>query len=251
MGINGSQALWGRVREKANFVKRPSPGSFTGAALALVLAGAAGVLTPQAAAASTPGCSLSSHCYSILRGSGTTYYGMYGTWNRAAMGTPSSSTNPQFIDSEMWFGSSSSSAWVEVGLTQGYLAPAGGTGYYVFAAYQTTGGSYREYSFGTVTQNATVTDEFQISRAASTNTFRIYFDGSYKTTPSIGFWSGSVLDVGAEVATPSGTSGTFNMYVKGINSAGSRVNLGTQTPVVYSPLYGAKPASSAWTWRIP
>jgi hypothetical protein len=207
------------------------------------------LFAPQAAQASTPGCSLSTHCYSILRGSGTTFYGMYGTWNRAAMGTASSASNPQFIDSEMWF--SRGDAWVETGLTRGYLSPAGGVGYYAFGAYYTTGGSYHEYSFGAVTQNSTVTDEFQISRAASTNTFRIYFDGSYKTTPSVGFWTGNVLDTGAEVATPTGTSGTFNMYPKGINSAGSRVNLGTETPIVDSPLYGHRPGESAWTWRIP
>lgn len=206
---------------------------------------------PQAANASSAGCSLSSHCYSILRGSGTTFYGMYGTWNRAAMGTASSSTNPRFIDSEMWFSPSSSYAWVEEGLTRGWLSPAGSTGYFAFGAYYTTGGSYHEYSFGAVTQNSTVTDEYQISRAGSTNTFRIYFDGSYKTTPSVGFWSGSILDIGGEVATGTGTSGTFNMYAKGINSAGSRVYLGTQTPIVDSPLYGHHPSNSAWTWRIP
>lgn len=221
------------------------------ATLVTVCAVGAAMLTPAAANASTPGCSLSHHCYSVLHGTGTTFYGMYGTWNRAAMGTPSSSGNPQFLDSEMWFARAAGDAWVETGLTRGYLTPAGGVGYYAFGAYNTTGNSYHEYSFGAVTPNSTVTDEYQISRAAGTNTFRIYFDGSYKTTPSVGFWSGSRLDIGAEVASPSGTSGTFNMFAKGLNSAGSRVNLGTETTTVNSPLYGHRPADSAWTWRIP
>jgi hypothetical protein len=210
-----------------------------------------GLIAPQAARASTPGCSLSSHCYSILRGSGTTFYGMYGTWNRAAMGTTSSASNPQFVDSEMWFSPSSANAWVETGLARGYFSVPAATGYYAFGAYQTTGGTYHEYSFGAVSQSSGVTDEYQISRGGTTNTFRIYFDGSYKTTPSVGFWSGNTLDIGAEAATSSGTAGTFTMYPKGLNSAGSHVNLGTETPIVDSPLYGHRPGESTWTWRIP
>ena len=175
---------------------------------------------------------------------------LYGTWNRAAMNAPgANSSNQYWLNSEMW-ASNNYTAWVETGLTQGYLAPAGGVGYYQFAAYKSTSGTYTEYSFGSVTQNATVTDEFQISRNATTNKWNVYVNGALWTTPAIGFWTVDVLDVGGEVYASNATAGTFNMFVKGINSAGNRVNLGTQTPSVNSGMNGSSPSNSAWTWSI-
>ncbi|MGH2718100.1 MAG: hypothetical protein ACRDJU_05935, partial [Actinomycetota bacterium] len=78
------------------------------------------LLVPVAAQAATPDCNLSTHCYSELEGSGTTFYGMTGTWNRANMTTPQSASNPEFLDSEMWFNGSCGNYWVEEGLFDGY-----------------------------------------------------------------------------------------------------------------------------------
>lgn len=198
-------------------------------------------------ASASANCPSSSHCYSLLRGTGTTFYGAYGTWARTYMkATGASTTNKQWMNSEMW--AVNGSAWVETGLTQGYLAPAGGVGYYAYAAYMTTGGTYREHSFGKVTQNASTTDEYQISRGPSTNVWNVYFDGTLFRTPSVGFWTVPRIDMGGEVNSTNASANTFTMYAKGINSSGSRVNLGTETTSVNSQLNGSRPADSTWKW---
>src|SRR5690349_1407579 len=78
-------------------------------------------LHPGAAQGASPGCSLSAHCYSLLKGAGTTFYGMYGTWGRAAMATSSSSSAKRFLDSEMWFPNAAGTAWAETGLAAGWF----------------------------------------------------------------------------------------------------------------------------------
>jgi len=192
------------------------------------------------------------HCYSILRGTGKTFYGMYGTWGRSAMNAPgANSANYYFVDSEMWASpSTTTNAWVETGLTQGYFAVPNKVGYYAFGAYKKTSGGYAEHNFGMVTQSTGVTDEHQISRNGTTNKWNVYFNGALWTTPTVGFWKTDCLDVGGEVFANKGTASKFTMYVKGITSSGGKSNLSTQTRSVDSGLNGSSPANSSWTWSI-
>ncbi|MCL2317047.1 MAG: hypothetical protein FWC46_08200 [Actinomycetia bacterium] len=214
--------------------------------LTCVLAGLAGI-APEASASIS--CSTGNHCYSYLNGYGTTFYGLYGTWNRAAMNVPTAnSSNKYFVDSEIW--GVQGSAWVEAGLAQGYFQPETSVGYFGFAAYMDTSGYYKEYSFGAKTQNASVTDEFQISRGGSANVWNAYCDGVLRSTPAIGFWVVSTVDVGGEVFGALATSGQSTMYVKGYNSALARVNLGLQQGIVNQGMVGSSPASSTWKWNI-
>jgi hypothetical protein len=177
---------------------------------------------------------------------------MYGTWGRAAMGAPgANSSNKYFVDSEMWASPTvTADYWVETGVAQGYFAVPKAVGYYAFAAYMTKSGSYKEYSFGKLTQNASVTDEYQISRNPTSNKWNVYFDGKLWVTPSVGFWTTACLDVGGEVYANKGTASKFTMYVKGITSSGGKANLATQNKIVDSGMNGSSPSNSAWTWSI-
>lgn len=67
------------------------------------------------AGADSPGCSVDNHCCSHIQATGTTTYGMYGSWNRASMGATNSYPNSRFVTSEMWACNADVSAWVEVG----------------------------------------------------------------------------------------------------------------------------------------
>lgn len=201
------------------------------AVLTVVLGGM--TVTAEPAAAAVTCSTTSGHCYSALRGTGTTFYGQYGTWGRAAMNAPgANSSNKYFIDSEIWASLTPSTSYaVETGLTQGYFAVPGAVGYYAFGAYTKTSGAYAEHNFGLVTQSASVTDEYQISRNATSNKWNVYFDGKLWTTPDVGFWSVGCLDTGGEVFASKGAASKFTMYVKGITSSGGKVNLGTQTTI--------------------
>lgn len=134
------------------------------------------------AIADSPGCKASpntAHCYSIVSVTDHTRYGVYGVWNRAEMDAGgANSTNRRFIDSEMWAINISSGGWIETGHTAGWLAPANDNGYHAYAAWNTAGGTYSEYNFGARSANDNVTDEFQITRATTTDKWRIYFDGA-------------------------------------------------------------------------
>ena len=167
------------------------------------------------------------------------------------MATSSSSSAKRFLDSEMWFPNATGTAWAETGLAAGWFNVTGASGYYGFAAYMTTGGTYKEHSFGAKAQSAGTTDEYQISRGGTTNTWRIYMDGALWSTPSLGFWSGPNPQGGAEVATPYGTAGDFTMYFKALTSAGTKVNFGSVSTFVDNPpLTGSSPANSTWKWSI-
>lgn len=210
------------------------------------------------AQAATPGCSSTSHCYSVLDATGTTYYGMYGTWNRAAMAAGSPTvTNHRFINSEMWFGrdTGASSPWVEVGMKDGYFAGTNSVGHRVFGEWQTpSNNGVGFHNFGTFTANDSVTDEFQISRAGTTNSWRVYWNGTLWTTGTgPGFWTGSNPQMGAEVATAYATSNQFTMYGKGLTSSGTKVNFGTDAAASFNNttvLSGSRPADSTWQWRV-
>lgn len=214
-------------------------------------------MTPLAspAGAVTPGCDSPNiqHCYSNLRGTGTTFYGMYGTWNRALMLTAADGTNQRFMNSAMWFPNDAGSLWAEVGLKSGWFPSQNRNGYFAFYSYQSPSGFTRNY-ISDVTPNQTVTDKYQISRSGTTNKWNVYFDGQLFTTPDLGFWAGSMPTIGAEVATPVGGSQTFNMYAKGLNSGGSRVNFGTQGAIFVpaqpgNPLNGVSYQNSEWSWN--
>lgn len=226
-------------------------------AIALCL-GLVWVAVPAPTFGATPGCTLTSHCYSVLQAGSTStplYTGMYGTWNRAAMSAGCTSSSHVWMNSEMWFvqRGATNYGWVETGHTAGWLNPAGSCDYFAFAAYnREDGGGYTERVFAELNHNDAVTDEFQISRSGTTNVFYVYWNGNRLTSSNVQFWSTRGFDLGGEVATALGTSGTFRMQARAINTSGTRVLLPTpQTSSVHDPpLLGSRPADSAWTWRV-
>lgn len=225
------------------------------AAIGSLVIGSAGLGVAGPVRADSVGCHLAlPHCYSVIVSTGSLgMYGMYGTWNRGYMYTPADTDNRRFITAEMWAGPEDVDAWVETGHTVGWFSPEGGTGhYYVFMAWMTAGGAYAERSFGTVPQNASVTDEFQIQRISTPGTWRVYFNGTSKTSPDVGFGLAPRLDYGGEVASALGTTSIFTMYAQGVTSGGVKTNLGTETPQIEwdPPMYGSRPGESAWNWRI-
>lgn len=174
------------------------------AAIVAVVSGAI-VSTPLASSLSaiTPGCT-PNHWWSALRhlSFGPTYTGMYGTWNRAPMSAfLANGSNQQWLNSEMWFVRLDLDAWVETGVTAGWLTPAGTTGYFAYYAYNTDANVYSEGLIGSLTPNAGVTDEYQISRSGTTNKFTVWFDGQQFGTPDVGFWDANLLQMGGEVYT--------------------------------------------------
>lgn len=231
-----------------------------GAAVLLMAAALLGV-SPGSAHADTPGCGVANadHCYEWLEAGstgGTLYAGSYGTWNRAAMVSGCSASTPyRFVVSTHWF-APYSGGWVEAGHAAGFVAGhTGDCDYWAYAAWQKEDGSgYTERSLARLNHNDSVTDEFQISRTATTNVFYAYFNGNRLTTSNVQFWNSRRVQMGGEVATAVGTSHTFNMQGKVITQGGSFVNLPTpQTEERIDPqdvLYGNSPGNSAFTWRI-
>lgn len=222
-------------------------------------------LPPPASFASTPGCSPDRHCYSVLDATGTAFYGMYGTWNRAALdaGSPSES-NYRSINSEMWLiqSASNNNHWVEVGMKDGYLMNVAGVGHRVFGEWcnEDTDTCY-EHSFGAITTDPSITDEFQISRGSTTYSWQVYFDGElWLTSTKPGFWSSVHQELGGEVKSPAATSGLFSMQGRGLTISGVRANFATDVPGANNDtaagsgltvLYGDRPGESAWKWRVP
>ena len=206
--------------------------------------------------ADTPGCSLQDHCYSVIRAGGpdaTLRAGAYGTWNRAAMGANCNNTDHRWINSTMWFWPLSGNGWVESGHTAGWLNAGGSCDYYAYAAWQREDGSgYSERMFARLNHNDGVTDEFQISRAGTTNVYNVFWNGQRVTTANVQFWNSRRIQMGGEAATGGGTSNTFNMTGRALAADGSRVLMpNPQTPFVEDPpLYGNSPGNSAWTWRV-
>lgn len=207
------------------------------------------------ALADTPGCGVI-RCYSVLKTSGTNFYGAYGTWNRAPMGAGNYQGGTRMMASVLWTTTASKQSWVEVGHTVGHFFPPSEetiwTGYRAYWAYKDTSGLYREMNFGKLTPNSSITDEFQISRHPNdTNRWRVYFNGAMRTTPDVGFWTTPKIDVGGEVLTPVGWSDWFNMSARGITISGAKAHLTNQVPDKDDPpLAGNTPSSSAWNWRV-
>jgi hypothetical protein len=224
---------------------------------AAALSGVALPLQAQGAFANTAGCDWESnvHCYSRLKGTGTTFYGMTGTWGRVNMSTTGSHDNPTFMDSEMWFPQTClGPGWVEEGLADGWSGYQGGLHYNSFYAYNTSSNAYNEFDIQNLSVNAGTTDAYQISRSGTTNKWNVWWDGNMWTTPDVGFWSGNCPVMGAEVATPVGHAGTFTMYSKAINSASQFVNWGSQggvfePPQPGNPLNGFSYQNSEWSWN--
>ncbi len=222
---------------------------------ALVLSCSALIAVPSSALADSPGCSLSNHCYSILRtgdSNGSLYAGMYGTWNRAAMSAGCTSSDHRWMNSEMWF-DPIEGGWVETGHTAGWLQPAGSCDYFAYAAWMKQDGTgYTERSFAELNHDDSVTDEFQISRSATTDVYYVYWNGNRITTANVQFWNSRRMDMGGEVATAYATSHTFNMQGNAFTASGTQVSMPTpqQEIVDDPPLYGDRPANSTWTWRV-
>ena len=235
--------------------RRPSTpvrAAFAVIAIATLLLGAT---SPSLASTSSCHLSSDSHCYSIPRGTGTTFYGLYGNWNRANMTTPSSSTNPQFVDSEMWLVTScGSSQWTETGLAYGYESRLSAVAYYAFYAWS-SGSNYDLGVIATLTPNGSVTDEYQMSSPNSSGVWNVYWDGNHYTTGATNFTSGACLELGAEVASTNACAKTFTMYSSAYNSSGQRVNWGTQTgtfiptSIAGTQLNGISYQNSEWSWN--
>lgn len=217
-----------------------------------------GLGVAPAAADATPDCALSpvtAHCYSILQGSGTTFYGMSGTWFRESMNAGvASAGNPLFMDSEMWFGSRCGYYWVEEGLFQGYEPKISHDAYEIFYAWRTTGGVYNYQPIAYVSPNSSVDDDYAISNPTS-GVWDVWWDGNLYNTPNVGFNSGACLQMGAEVATPNGCARTFTMDSQAYNSSDVAVNWGTQAAAFSPPgiggvdLNGISYHNSDWSWN--
>ncbi|HET7414476.1 MAG TPA: hypothetical protein VFI97_02120, partial [Arthrobacter sp.] len=133
------------------------------------------------ASADSPGCSVNSHCYSVLKAGNadsTLYAGSYGTWNRAAMVSGCSSSTPyRFVLSTHWFWppANNGSGWVEAGHSAGYSADRTTCDYRAYTAWQKLDGSgYTERTIADLNHNDDVTDEFQISKSGTTDKFYVY-----------------------------------------------------------------------------
>lgn len=218
---------------------------------------------PHMAYADTPGCSISNHCYSVLRagnGDSTLYAGVYGTWNRAQMVSGCSDTVPRRgMASTQWFWPPANDGlgWVEAGHLAGYVNPgrSGDCDYWAYAAWQKQDGSgYEAHVLARLNHNDTVTDEFQISKSATTNRFNVYFNGSRTTTDDVQFWNSRRIQIGGEIVTPAGSSHLFEMKGRAITQGGSFVDLpGPQNEIQIDPqdvLTGNSPSSSTWNWRV-
>lgn len=211
------------------------------------LAGSTLVASPAAAAGVT--C-LKTSCHTVLMTHGGTYYGAYGTWNRAAMKAPGASRhNGNWVNSEMW-AMWVQEEWVETGITNGWLGPAKTTGYFGFVATQSRKRVYREYSFGRVKQKRTVTDQYQISRSPKKNKWRVYFNGALKTTSNVGFWKVRRIDVGGEAYGRKVVASTFRMSVRALTASGKRVRPPKQEPGVWKGMQGKKLRAGEWKWSI-
>ncbi|HEX5403063.1 MAG TPA: hypothetical protein VFX16_12255 [Pseudonocardiaceae bacterium] len=211
------------------------------------------------ASADSPGCSVNSHCYSVLKAGNadsTLYAGSYGTWNRAAMVSGCSSSTPyRFVLSTHWFWppANNGSGWVEAGHSAGYSADRTTCDYRAYTAWQKLDGSgYTERTIADLNHNDDVTDEFQISKSGTTDKFYVYFNGTRVTTADVQFWNSRRIQMGGEVATSVGSTHEFNMIGEAITQASNYVNLPTPqvTLVEDPPLYGNRPANSRWDWRI-
>lgn len=200
-------------------------------------------------------CSPASHCYSTMNTWGTDFQGSYGTWNRAGIDASSTCSQPRFITSEMWTAKGDRSAWVEVGHVGGIVDPPGSdiycNGYRAFYAKLGTGGTYTEWSIQKLSPDATVTDEFQISRGSEVNHWRVYFNGSLRTTGGVGFWATPIVEGGGEVATPDGSAGQFRMRLLGIAPSGVKEEFPRQAKFVDPALSGSSPGVSRWNWSAP
>lgn len=212
-------------------------------------------VSPAAPPASPVSCSLFAHCYVIHEGDGTVFYGMYGTWNRANMVVPSGPSNPQFIDSEMWFSPSCSSVgWVEEGLFDGYEPKIGVVAYEVFYAWNTQGNSYDYVPIAYISPNAGLTDEYQMS-SPSGGVWNIWWNGNHYTTPALGFNSGTCLQMGAEVASTDACAQTFDMFSRAYNISGQRVFWNAQydvfipTHIAGTQFNGISYSNSQWSWN--
>lgn len=189
---------------------------------------------PSPAAAATPSCSLDSHCWAILDGSGTTFYGLYGNWNRANMTTPSSEGSRQFIDSQMWLGKSQFD-WVEMGVAYGYEVRIQTVAYYAFYAWINTSGLWDLAVIASLVPNETFTDEYQVSSPTPTGVWNVWWNGNHYTTPATRMTSFTLPQLGAEIATPNGCANTFNMYSQAYNAAWQRVTGELKPPTSTQP----------------
>jgi hypothetical protein len=169
------------------------------------------------------------------------------------MTTPSSISNPEFVDSEMWL-KNSDTLWVEEGLAYGWEARLGAVAYYAFYAWYTPSG-YDLAVIASLVPNSAVTDQYQVSSPAPDGTWNVWWDGNHYTTPATGMTSFTIPELGAEVATTNGCAQTFNMYSQAYNSAGQPGNWGAQTaywvPVNIggTQLNGFSYQNSEWSWN--
>lgn len=142
-----------------------------------------------------------------------------------------------------------SAAWVEEGLTDGWYYPWSVQAYWAFYAYMDTSGHYAEYMILNISPDATVTDQYQISRSPTINAWNVYWDGSLQQTPAVGFWGGSCPQVGGEVYSSNGHADTFDMYTKTVNGLGQLVLWSPNLTDIYPGMNGISYQNSEWSWN--
>ncbi|MGH9180431.1 MAG: hypothetical protein ACRDY5_01770 [Acidimicrobiales bacterium] len=179
---------------------------------------------------------------------------MYGTWARQRMTTSASQSAQHFVASTMWFKPACNvNAWVEEGLAEGWDSDIGLQAYEAYWAYRTIGGVYNDSAMAFMGPDPTITDEFQISRSPYVNVWNVYWNGTLRTTPNVGFWSGDCPQMGGEIVSNDGHADTFDMYSRTVNGAGQFVFWNNQSPFFSSQavgqLNGISYQNSQWSWN--
>lgn len=226
-----------------------------------LLVGAATLVAMLAVAtvsgATTPKCSLTSHCYGIIY-SGRTWVGMGASFNRAWMTTPNTVNHKRFMDSEMWLIHNTAEAWVETGINQGYTATyLHESTYQIFYGWQGMPG-YAAYGYKVLEYTSPTTshrDTYYLRQHLNTyDGWNAVFNTTIYDIAHVGFSDGQ-LEMGAEVATAYGKAKTFTMDSDGETSTGSWTTWKTTT-VIWTPstiagktLNGVFTGTATWKWN--
>jgi hypothetical protein len=198
------------------------------------------------------------HCYSVKRAGTSSATGVIITLNNNNLtpGTSYTVATP-FFNSEAWLVASNSS-WVEAGISNGYNFTLG---YWAYSFFTYTYNSQTDVSSGWVYLSYTTpnggTHTFQISRAATTNRFSIWVDGTGHppnfTSGNVSFWQGQP-HVGGELYTSSANAhaDTFNIYKWQVTTSGAITQWPTtgSTYAITSGFNGVN-HGTFWSWNAP
>ncbi len=198
-------------------------------------------------------------CYSNLQGTGTTFYGLYMTQNRANLTTPAGPypQYPYHVGSAMWLGPDLTfNTFAEMGTIMEWDPLFMALKYSTYYFYWPPNGAYQFKSIDWAPPDGRL-DAFQIQRGPNWGTWLLQYAISgqpwftYATTPNLGFWSGQGLAIGGEVYSSDGHADTFNINSLAQISGGQWSHWGTQGGYItgYGQLNGFSYSNSEWSWN--